>query len=50
MSSRGDAYVPVASAGQTQSQTIDEREWALRLRLAAAYRAVDYFGWSELTA
>lgn len=49
MSARGDAYVPV-SGGQMASATIDEREWALRLRLAAAYRAVDHFGWSELTA
>ena len=29
---------------------LDHAEWQLRLRLAAAYRAVDHFGWSELTA
>ena len=35
----------------TQSAArVDAQEWQLRLRLAAAYRAVDHFGWSELTA
>ena len=31
-------------------EPVDATEWQLRLRLAAAYRAVDHFGWSELTA
>ena len=26
---------------------IDDAEWALRVQLAAAYRLVDYFGWTE---
>lgn len=49
---RGDAYVPTVSGSSEAAPVaaIDEREWQLRLRLAAAYRAVDYFGWSELTA
>ncbi len=49
---RGDAYVPTVSGSSEASPVaaIDAREWQLRLRLAAAYRAVDYFGWSELTA
>lgn len=47
---RGDAYVPVADGQPATPSAIDDQEWALRLRLAAAYRAVDYFGWSELTA
>jgi ribulose-5-phosphate 4-epimerase/fuculose-1-phosphate aldolase len=50
MSTRGDGYVPVASGDLGAATAIDDREWALRLRLAAAYRAVDHFGWSELTA
>ena len=50
MSMRGDAYVPVATGTLPAVSSFDEREWALRLRLAAAYRAVDHFGWSELTA
>ena len=29
------------------SNTITEAEWALRVQLAAAYRLVDYYGWSE---
>ena len=48
---RGDAYVPTAEASpDLAAAPIDQREWQLRLRLAAAYRAVDHFGWSELTA
>lgn len=48
---RGDAYVPAASASeQVPAAPIDEEEWKLRQRLAAAYRAIDHFGWSELTA
>src|SRR5690348_11063676 len=27
---------------------IDEKEWSLRVELAAVYRLVDMFGWSEL--
>ena len=27
---------------------IDEAEWELRVQLAAAYRLVDHFGWTEL--
>ncbi len=27
---------------------MDEREWELRVQLAAAYRMIDHFGWSEL--
>src|SRR3954447_22805656 len=27
---------------------IDATEWALRVELAAAYRLVDHFGWTEL--
>ena len=53
-SGRGDGYVPTAGAPGTVPPLsvagIDATEWALRLRLAAAYRAVDHFGWSELTA
>ena len=45
----GDAYVPAADSS-TLSAPIDLHEWKLRLRLAAAYRAIDHFGWSELTA
>lgn len=48
---RGDAYVPSVSGSDRPPQAgIDPAEWALRVRLAAAYRAVDHFGWSELTA
>lgn len=47
---RGDGYVPVADGTRQSDQRIEPAEWALRLRLAAAYRAVDHFGWSELTA
>lgn len=47
---RGDAYVPRAEHGGAAPQAISESEWPQRLRLAAAYRAVDHFGWSELTA
>ncbi len=48
---RGDAYVPTTSGSVApQEARIDPEEWKLRLRLAAAYRAVDHFGWSELTA
>ncbi len=50
MTSRGDAYVPIAQSDATSPQTTDAHEWALRQRLAAAYRAVEHFGWSELTA
>lgn len=41
----GQRHVEHASASN-----IDAHEWPLRIRLAAAYRAVDHFGWSELTA
>lgn len=47
-----DGHVPTAK-GLLQSapaSNIDAHEWPLRIRLAAAYRAVDHFGWSELTA
>ena len=27
---------------------ISDAEWDLRVQLAAAYRLVDYFGWTEL--
>jgi ribulose-5-phosphate 4-epimerase/fuculose-1-phosphate aldolase len=47
---RGDSYVPAATAGAAPPAAMSDREWNLRLRLAAAYRAVDYLGWSELTA
>lgn len=52
---RGDAYVPKPMAdGQRPAAidpaSIDPDEWRQRVRLAAAYRAVDHFGWSELTA
>lgn len=48
---RGDAHVPVAAAtGAPPVVQYGAGEWKLRLRLAAAYRAVDHFGWSELTA
>jgi len=50
LTQRGDGYVPVANGSKPSSEVIDPAEWALRLRLAAAYRAVDHFGWSELTA
>lgn len=50
MNARGDAYVPVSHSDEIESQPIDAVEWALRQRLAAAYRAVEHFGWSELTA
>jgi ribulose-5-phosphate 4-epimerase/fuculose-1-phosphate aldolase len=30
------------------SLQIDPREWELRVQLAAAYRIIDYMGWSEL--
>lgn len=30
------------------SQAIDPKEWELRVQLAAVYRLVDMFGWSEL--
>lgn len=46
---RGDGYVPVAQGGAAAA-TIGDLERRQRVRLAAAYRAVDYFGWSELTA
>jgi ribulose-5-phosphate 4-epimerase/fuculose-1-phosphate aldolase len=29
------------------SQTFDKAEWDLRVKLAAAYRLVDHFGWTE---
>ncbi len=29
------------------NSTVSEAEWALRVQLAAAYRLVEYFGWSE---
>ncbi len=47
-----DGLVPTARGSLASSATapIDHAEWQLRLRLAAAYRAVDHFGWSELTA
>ncbi len=48
--SRGDAYVPVAGNTELPAAAISDAEWQQRLRLAAAYRAVDHFGWSELTA
>lgn len=48
--SRGDAYVPSAQGGVAPMPSISASEWQQRLRLAAAYRAVDHFGWSELTA
>ena len=47
-----DGLVPT-SQGLTAASgraNVDAAEWQLRLRLAAAYRAVDHFGWSELTA
>ena len=51
---RGDAYVPTAGApgsvAPLSAAGIPAAEWALRLRLDAAYRAVDHFGWTELTA
>ena len=48
---RGDAYVPTAAASSAIPAACgDQKEWQLRLRLAAAYRAVEHFGWSELTA
>ena len=47
-----DGLVPTAKGSLATSEAahIDQTEWQLRLRLAAAYRAVDHFGWSELTA
>ncbi len=36
--------------GERMNPQPDADEWKLRLRLAAAYRAIDHFGWSELTA
>ena len=32
----------------TRPADIDAAEWALRVQLAAAYRLVDHFGWTEL--
>ena len=31
-----------------RSLNIDPQEWDLRVQLAAAYRIIDHFGWSEL--
>ena len=47
-----DGLVPKAQGLTAASglEPVDATEWQLRLRLAAAYRAVDHFGWSELTA
>ena len=45
----GGQTATAADLGGTDREWTDT-EWALRLRLAAAYRAVDHFGWSELTA
>lgn len=40
------------SAGQSNeghnSYHFNDQEWSLRVQLAAAYRLVDYFGWTEL--
>ena len=34
---------------QAESHTaMDATEWELRVELAAAYRLIEYFGWSEL--
>ncbi|MBX2882974.1 MAG: class II aldolase/adducin family protein [Granulosicoccus sp.] len=33
---------------QTNPDQIDPAEWDVRVKLAAAYRLVDYFGWCEL--
>ena len=44
--------VVAESAGQSSeghnSHHFNDQEWSLRVQLAAAYRLVDYFGWTEL--
>ncbi len=37
-----------ASIRLTRPSTCSDAEWDLRVKLAAAYRMVDHFGWCEL--
>src|SRR5258707_9871253 len=40
---------PVASAvGRTARPNIDPAEWEQRVNLAACYRLIEHFGWSDL--
>jgi ribulose-5-phosphate 4-epimerase/fuculose-1-phosphate aldolase len=38
----------VASAQETAPSAYSDEEWRLRVELAAAYRMIDHFGWTEL--
>ena len=42
--------VEMERASRTRPATISEEEWRLRLQLAACYRLVDWFGWSDAIA
>src|SRR5689334_8852925 len=43
-----DCEMTTTPVQQAHESEIDSREWDLRVQLAAAYRIIDYMGWSEL--